>query len=135
MYTTAILRQIDKLTMSGTGVRPVLSAHYLRRLVANVRSLLEGTGPAAARADLMHQVLRLDIVAGLGQTPAAYGWRVDDELQMQIQFPGEPFLAAFDSPSTSPENEPPQRGVAVTRYRVPRTRRWAPQLVTLSSGR
>lgn len=97
-----------------------LQTDRIWQLFARVRSgLLLEIGPNKAQA--LHDVLRLDIVSGLGETPSAYGWHVDALLNVEAAPPDwEDFTR-------------PDRGITARVYRVPRRRR-RPDLKLLQGG-
>ena len=103
----------------------------LGRLLAGLRAVLR-VADGVNRAAGLHQVLRLDIVSGLGETPAAYGWHVDSLLNVRLQ-PASKSIAAGDERRRGPEQMPPERGISARVYRVPRTKR-RPTIRVLRGG-
>ena len=75
----------------------------ISQLFTRVRSALRRAG-GQNKAEGLHQVLRLDIVSGLGATPAMYGWHVDALLNVGFQ----PSREAF--PSSPPHSSHPRIG-------------------------
>ena len=84
------------------------------------------------RAQKLHDVLQLDIISALGETPAAYGWRVDALLNVRLESAEAPRRPVPEPPSLD-DPSPPEPGVSTRMYRVPRTRR-RPKLKLLSGG-
>ena len=94
--------------------------------LARVRGLFAGQGSGAECYAEARQML--DAVGGLGQTPVAYGWRIDEQLRLRPQFAGEP-LRALGDPAVSVESK--------TGRRVPFFSCWttlAPRALPLSAG-
>ncbi len=93
---------------------------WLARLLAQAQTAFFSVN--THRAEAFHDVLRLDVVSGLGETPAAYGWHVDSLLNVRLEAADEPPVRTpqpADEPRTSP---PPDRGIEKRIYRVPRTK-------------
>jgi hypothetical protein len=84
------------------------------------------------RAQMLHDVLQLDVVSALGETPAAYGWRVDALLNVRLESAGAPRQPAPEPPNLH-DPSPPEPGVPARIYRVPRTQR-RPKLQLLTGG-
>src|SRR5438034_501568 len=112
MYAIGTLRKSSSLK---------LPLERMRSLRAHVRSAVLLTGGSKG-AHMWQDVLRLDIVSGLGETPAAYGWHVDPLLNVRLQPEGESGRALFGSVTEREDTPPPDRGRAVGIYQVPHSR-------------
>jgi hypothetical protein len=124
MYASEILRD--------SAFPLAASADVARRLIAQVRSLLLRSGsPDRARA--FHDVLRLDAVSTLGETPAAYGWHVDALLNVRLNTAHEPVRAVPELTPGFEDPTPRERGVKARVYRIRRAKRH-PRLVLLQGG-
>ena len=131
MYPSQILNSpAESMPAPFSGVRHLIeqAGDWLMSALSN------GAGERVQRVGLMRDVLRLDALTSTGQTPGAYGLRVDDGLHVDLDRQPEPAqpVSHDDSPERSTADaNPPERGVEERVYRVPRTRRTAPRLSPL----
>ena len=123
MYASEIFRE-STLTFA-------LPTDRLQQLLAYLRlALFPGISPNRARP--LHDLLRLDVVSALGETPAAYGWHVDALLNVRVHTAMELAQAALGR-SRRRDPTPPDRDITTRVYRVPRTR-LRPELKLLHGG-
>ena len=64
----------------------------LHQLIGRIRWLLTA-GPKLERGSLHREVMRLEVVAGRGNTLDSYGWHVDTLLNVGVHYPNGPIVA------------------------------------------